>query len=97
MGKHFDQDYKDYVSKLVVEEKRSIKDVSYELDIPYGTMRRWVKDYRIRLDVGDSQGKYITPSEHKKELIQKEKEIARLREENEILKKAMHIFTQDPK
>lgn len=97
MGKHYDQEYKDYVSKLIVEESRVMREVAYELDIPYGTLRRWVKNYRNRLEEGDSKEKYITPSEHEKTLKQKEKEITKLKEENEILKKAMHIFTQNPK
>lgn len=40
MGKHFDQEYKDYVSRLTVEENGVIKEVSYKLDITYGTLRR---------------------------------------------------------
>ncbi|WP_141604653.1 transposase [Terrilactibacillus laevilacticus] len=94
MGKHYDQEYKDYVSKLVVEEGRKIRAVAYELEIPYGTMSRWVANYRKKTHAGEHPEKYITPSEHEKALGQREKEIQKLKEENEILKKAMHIFTK---
>ena len=97
MSKHYDQEYKDYISKLIIEEGRVAKEVSYELEIPYGTLCRWVQTYRKKHEIGDSKEKYVTPSDHEKALKQREKEIAKLQEENEILKKAMHIFTQDQK
>jgi len=95
MGKHYDIEYKDYVSKIIVEEGRVIKEVSYELEIPYGTLRRWVKAYRDKHKSGDLKEELVVPSDHKKVLNDKDKEIAKLKEENEILKKARHIFTQN--
>jgi len=94
MMKHHDQEYRDYASKLIVEEGRKGSNVAFELEIPYGTLRRWVTDYKEKRNARNEPEKYITPSEHQKILKQKEKEILRLQEENEILKKAMHIFTK---
>jgi len=96
MGKHFSQEYKEYVSKLVVEEGRKASDVAYELEIPYKTICRWVKNYRDKINANQSEEVYITPSELEKLKKQHEKEIQQLKEENEILKKAMHIFTKNP-
>jgi transposase len=95
MGKHHDQQYRDYVSKLVVEEGRKTSEVAYELEIPYGTVTRWVANYKNKTQAGKPTEKYITPTEHEKVLSQKDKEIQKLKEENEILKKAMHIFTKN--
>lgn len=95
MGKRFDQEYKEYVSKLIVEEGRVAKQVAYELDIPYSTVGKWVKAYKERKHKGTNQEAYITPSELEKMKKQYEKEAQQLREENEILKKAMHIFTKN--
>jgi len=95
MGKHRDAEYKEYVSKLVIEEGRKIKQVAYELEIPYGTLSKWVSEYKRKINAGKETEKYITPSEHEKILRQKDKEIQRLKEDNEILKKAMHIFTKN--
>lgn len=94
MGKHHDQEYKDYVSKLVVEEGRVQREVAYELQIPTGTLSRWVKNYKKKTQAGKPTEKYVTPTEHDKALSQRDKEIQKLKEENEILKKAMHIFTK---
>ena len=46
MGKHHSQEYKEYVSKLIVEEGRKAREVAYELEIPYKTLISWVKVYR---------------------------------------------------
>lgn len=96
MGKHFSQEYKEYVSKLVVEEGRKTSEVAYELEISYKTICRWVKNYKEKLNANQSGESYITPSELEKLKKQHEKEIQQLKEENEILKKAMHIFTKNP-
>jgi transposase len=95
MGKHRDQEYKDYVSKLVVEEGRVARELAYELELPYSTVCKWVLAYKNKLKAGVSEENYITPTELEKLKKQHEKELQELREENEILKKAMHIFTKN--
>lgn len=104
MRKHREAEYKEYVCRLVVEEKQKMSEVSRNLDIPYGTLRRWIDKYKQSLkdpapslqDSNQEQNKqYLTPSDYHQELKQQEKEIQKLQEENEILKKAMHVFTKN--
>lgn len=95
MGKHASQEYKDFVSKLIVEEGRSATDVAYELELSYSTVRKWAAAYRQRLKGGHENETYITPSELKKMEADHAKKMQALEEENEILKKAMHIFTKN--
>jgi transposase len=95
MGKHFDPEYKEFVSKLIVEEGRVAKQVAYELDLPISTVRKWVTAYKERKNKATSNEALITPSELEKLKKQHQKEIQQLMEENEILKKAMHIFTKN--
>jgi transposase len=95
LGKHYDQEFKDYVSKLVVEEGRKASDVSFELELSPKTVSRWVKEYRTIKNGGKPNETYITPTELEKLKKQHEKELEQLREENENLKKAMHIFTKN--
>lgn len=95
MGKHHDQEYKDYVSKLVVVEGRKASDLARELEISYKTLSGWVVAYRKKKQGDQPKENYITPSELEKLKKQHEKELQQLREENEILKKAMHIFTKN--
>lgn len=35
MGKYRDQEYKEYVAKLIVEKGRVAKEIAYELELPY--------------------------------------------------------------
>ncbi|CAH2715358.1 hypothetical protein BACCIP111895_02542 [Neobacillus rhizosphaerae] len=95
MGKHHTQEYKEYVSKLIVEEGRKASDVAYELEISAKTISRWVAAYRMKINAEKTGEIYITPSELEKLKKQHEKELQQLIEENEILKKAMHIFTKN--
>jgi transposase len=95
LGKHFDQEYKDYVSKLIVEEGRKASHVARELEISPKTISGWVSNYRTKSNAGKTNETYITPTELEKLKIQHEKELAEAREEIEILKKAMHIFTKN--
>lgn len=95
MAKHFDQEYKDYVSKLIVEEGRKASEVARELEISPKTISRWVATYREKTYAGKTTDRYVTPTELEKMKKQHEKELQQLREENEILKKAMHIFTKN--
>lgn len=94
MGKHYEQEYKEYVSKLIVEEGRKATDVAFELEISPKTISGWVKAYREKTN-GNKKENYITPKELEHLKTQHEKELEQLREENEILKKAMHIFTKN--
>lgn len=95
VGKHYDQEYKDYVSKLVVEEGRKATEVAYELELSYKSLSRWVSAYKKRVKGEQTGESYITPSELEKLKKQHKKELEDLREENEILKKAMRIFTKN--
>ncbi|MFE8702969.1 transposase [Cytobacillus sp. FJAT-54145] len=95
MAKHYPQEYKEYVAKLVVEEGRKASEVAYELEISSKSISRWVSAYRNKINAGKTNENYMTPTELEKLKKQYEKEMEQLREENEILKKAMHIFTKN--
>lgn len=95
MGKHLSKEYKEYVAKMVVEEGRKATDVAHELEISYSSIMRWVRHFREE-KTADKSPEYMTPSDLEKLKKQHEKEMKSLQEENEILKKAMHIFTKKP-
>ncbi|MEC2057997.1 transposase [Peribacillus psychrosaccharolyticus] len=96
MGKRYEKEYKEYIAKLVVEEGRKRTELSYKMDIPYKTISRWVEEYKASLRDDTEKEAYIMSSEHKKHVAHYQKEIQDLKEQNEILKKAMHIFTKSP-
>ncbi|WP_243385518.1 transposase [Bacillus kexueae] len=95
MRKQYDQEYKEYVAKLIVEEGRKQTGVAYELEIATSTVGRWVKNYREKMEQSKNSESNLTPSEVEKLMKKHQREVEKLREENEILKKAMHIFKQN--
>lgn len=94
--KNYSVEFKEYVTKMVVLDGLKMTDVCSKLDIPYGTLKRWVQNYRKkqRNAEKEAQNQLLTATEYK-DLYEKERQSKLdLQEENEILKKAMHIFTQ---
>ncbi len=87
----YDKEFKLNAIKLHLEEGRTAKQVSEELGIPYGTFTGWLESYR-------NDGKEAFPGKgclkaSDAELAQLRKELAIAREERDILKKALGIFS----
>ena len=90
-------EFKEYVTKMVVLDGHKMTDISEKLDIPYGTLKRWVQSYKRKQKKAEkeNQAQLLTATEYK-ELYEKERQSRlAIEEENDILKKAMHIFTQE--
>ena len=86
--KKFDADFKKNAVKLVIEEKLPIKQVSQDLGVGHSTLNMWLSDYRKgRLFKSEKE------LEKDIELQRLRKENRVLRQEREILKKAMGIFS----
>ena len=84
------QKYNEEFKKMVVELYRSgqpVKELSSEYGVSEVTIYKWIKTYSPVATVDEKE---VTPNDWK----QMQKEILRLKEENEILKKAMAIFAK---
>ena len=83
-GRRYDQEYKDMIVELF-KSGMSLAELSSEYDIAKSTINGWIKDVKeIKVD----ENEVMTL----KEVKALKKEMARIKEENEILKKAMAIF-----
>ena len=83
-GRRYDQEYKDMIVELF-KSGMSLADLSSEYGIAKSTINGWIKDVKeIKID----ENEVMTL----KEVKALRKEMARIKEENEILKKAMAIF-----
>ena len=83
-GRRYDQKYKDMIVELF-KSGMSLAELSSEYGIAKSTINGWVKDVKeIKVD----ENEVMTL----KEVKALKKEMARIKEENEILKKAMAIF-----
>ena len=83
-GRRYDQEYKDMIVDLF-KSGMSLAELSSEYGIAKSKINGWVKDVKeIKVD----ENEVMTL----KEVKALKKEMARIKEENEILKKAMAIF-----
>ena len=83
-GKRYDQEYKNMIVDLF-KSGMTLSEISSEYGIAKSTINGWIKDVKeIKVD-----GNEVMTLKEVKEL---KREMARIKEENEILKKAMAIF-----
>lgn len=86
-GKRYDQEYKNMIVELY-KSGMSLSEISSEYGIARSTINGWIKDVK---EIKISEDDVITL----KEVKELKKEIARIKEENEILKKSYgHICNQ---
>jgi transposase-like protein len=90
-SKHYSEEFKLQAAKLVVEGGYTYRKASQQLGVGDWTLRRWVQAFR---DSGrlPPQGQIVPPAE---ELKAVRRELAELRQENEILKKAAAYFAKE--
>ncbi|RSN69767.1 transposase [Actinomadura sp. WAC 06369] len=91
--RHFTQEHKDGIVRMVLDGPRPIVHVAREVGIHDTTLGNWVKDYRRRHGDDASTTSAGDPkSTREREL---ERENRKLREENDFLKKAAAFFAKD--
>lgn len=91
----YDRQFKEEAVRLVTEGGRSVTDVAHGLGIHENLLHTWKRKYK-----GDPAGSFpgkghLNP--HDEELRKLQKENANLKEDREILKKALAIFSKHPK
>lgn len=83
--KHYDRQFKLSVSKLIIDEKMPVRELSEELNITDTTLRRWSKEYEELSDrafPGNGSPKLSKDYE----IVKLKKRIEELEMENDILK-----------
>jgi transposase-like protein len=95
IARTYDKEFKLNAIRLFLESGRPSKQISAELGIPDGTLVTWVRSYKKNGgDVFPGKGN-VKPSDE--EVINLRKELAIAREERDILKKALGIFSSPRK
>ncbi len=90
-GKRYTREFKLQAARLVVENGYSCNDVSQRLGVSDYSVGKWVKQFRDDGTLATS-GKSLSASE---ELKAARQQIRRLKQENEILKKATAYFARE--
>lgn len=92
----FDQEFKLQAVKLVTEQHYKITEAAINLGIGVSTLGKWVRKYQ---EDNDPQSAFpgkgrLRPQDE--ELVRLKKEVAKLKREREILKKALGYFAENP-
>jgi len=94
----YTEEFKAKAVQLSLLEGVQVKEVAETLDIHPFMLSRWRKEYREGKIVADKRKKVTSISEDKKEIdrVKKlEKENARLRQENDLLKKWQRFLAEE--
>ncbi|MNO98473.1 Transposase [compost metagenome] len=87
----YNDEFKQQTVKYIQEQTKTVAELAQELDIPAKTLHQWLGKYR------QFQNEPIASPEQmsalKRQLEEKEQALAKMTEEMEILKKAVHIFS----
>ena len=89
--RRFSREYKLDVVRMVTESGHSVVDVSKELELRPDMIRRWVK--QLAEDHEQAFPGVGRQRERDAELAKLRRELSRVREERDILKKAVAIFS----
>ena len=92
--RQYTPEYKAEAIRQVNVGDRSMSQVSRDLGLRNNTLWEWV--HQAEVDAGKGEPEELTTAE-REELKQLRREVARLREEREILKKATAFFAKESK
>ena len=99
VGQRYTQEFKDSAIQLALNSEKSAMKIAEELGMSNKTLYAWLRDYRKKHNLEDSSSKsnYVKSS---KESLEEEnrrlrKELAVVKKEREILKKATAYFAKE--
>ena len=93
--KKYDRQFKEEAVRLVTEGKRPVTEVARGLGIHENLLHTWKRKYQEDPTCSFPGKGYLRPQDEEFKRLQKEN--ANLKEEREILKKALAIFSKHPK
>jgi len=90
----YTKEFREEAVKLVIEEKLSWAEAAHRLSIPVSTIGNWMKAYKSGklANIGQS---YRPLNEIEMELARTKKELAEVKMERDILKKAAAYFAKE--
>jgi len=89
--RQYDAEFKRNTAELYLSGKQTLTKLSEDLGVAESTLYNWVAEYRKR---GDESFKPRELTAHEREMIALKKELADIRMERDILKKAIAIFSK---
>nr|WP_148214192.1 IS3 family transposase [Denitrovibrio acetiphilus] len=87
-GKRYTDEFKIEVVKQITEQGHKVNDVASRLDVNPSSIYNWIKKY------GSDNSDYKIQSDHQSEINRLKKELRRVTEERDILKKGRSVLCQ---
>ncbi|GAA3723087.1 IS3 family transposase [Oceanisphaera sediminis] len=91
--RRFSAEYKMEIVQMVLDQGRSVTDVARAMDVGVSTLGKWVRQVRDEQRGKEVKAQPIT--EEQREIYRLKKEVAELKMEKEILKKATALLMSD--
>ena len=88
----YPEEFRQRAAQLVLDSRRSVRDVAAELGINHETLRNWVDKLRQERTGGRTGD---LASDERAELVRLRRQVAQLELEKEILKKAAVFFARE--
>jgi transposase len=88
----YDREFKIQAVKLLLESGKTIEEVSADLGIYHGNLTRWKREYRQDAEEAFPGMGKLKPEDEELRRLKRENED--LRQERDILKKALAIFSK---
>jgi transposase len=93
----FTKEFKDQAVRHLMKSDKSLKEVATGLDVDRSLLGVWRRQYIAKADAAVSPGSdEMKPSEMDAEMRRLRKELSDMKEQRDILKKAVRIFSRDP-
>ena len=92
--RRYTKEFREEAVKLVTEEKRSLPEAARRLSLAPSTIGNWVKAYKAG-KLGEVGQSYRPLTEMEMELSRAKKELAEVKMERDILKKAAAYFAKE--
>ena len=89
----FSPEFRLEAAQLVVDQGRSIREAADAMGVGKSTMDKWVRQLRAEREGVAPQGTPMTPDQQR--IRELEKQLRRVEEEKEILKKASALLMSD--
>lgn len=92
MGPRYEEEFKKDAVKQVVEKEYGIADTAQRLGVHPDSLRNWIKKYKTP----EAEVQAKISEDASKEIKRLQKELKRVTEERDILKKAAAYFASNP-
>ena len=92
----YSEEFKKNAVEHSITSEKSVEEVAQDLGITHSNLRRWRSQYRKRGEFAFPGNGRQKLTSQKEEIRKLEKELYEVRQERDILKKALAIFSKKP-